>query len=388
MIIIEKPYVSEFLVDSIVKNNWLVLDNEAVEMSDIEDGAFRTIHPMTAKEYLMNEDYPLIYSNSENSINWILTALPDSNIARYIRLFKDKFAFRNMLSGIYPDFKYKEVFYHDLEKISLEDLQFPLVLKPSIGFLSLGVHTIHDDKDWKTTLFSLEDEIKSAKALYPDVVIDASKFIIEEYVSGEEYAIDAYYDDKGNPVILNIFHHPFLDTKDVRDRMYMTSAGIMIKYMARLAMLLKQIGEINDIRNFPLHLEVRITDDDKIIPIEVNPMRFAGWCTTDIAKYAWGVNVYECFMNRLRPDWNNILSNAKRGVYYFSMAEVPIGQDRSKIKGFDYEKYLANFSNVLELRRINPKKNPLFAVVFGFTEDREEIKNILSLKTKDYTIFS
>ena len=252
----------------------------------------------------------------------------------------------------------------------------------------MGVHIIHNDSEWKSALFSLESEIKSAKALYPDVVIDGSKFIIEEYIKGDEYAVDAYFDEKGEPVILNIFQHPFLDSRDVKDRIYMTSAGIMIKYMARLAMLLRKIGEINKIRNFPLHMEVRITDDDKIIPIEINPMRFAGWCTTDVAKYAWGINVYEYYMNQKKPDWNDILSNAKRGVYYFSMAEVPVGQDRSKIKGFDYDKYLSNFSNVLEVRRINPKTNPLFAVIFGFTESKEEIKNILALKTKDYTIFS
>jgi hypothetical protein len=76
-------------------------------------------------------------------------------------------------------------------------------------------------------------------------------------------------------------------------------------------------------------------------------MRFSGWCTTDVAKYAWGINVYEYLLNQQKPDWNEILSKANRGVYYFSMAEVPEGMDRSKIKSFNYEKFLANYSNVL-----------------------------------------
>jgi len=387
MIIIEKPYVSELLLDTIVQNDWMVLENEAVTHADIEEGALELVPSVAAAEYYKNVDYPLIYSNSENSINWILENLPDSNLARYINLFKNKTEFRDMLKDIYPDFYYKEVPYEDLEKIKLEDLKFPLVLKPTVGFLSMGVHTIYDDKEWKESLFALKQEIETASKLYPQEVVDASKFIIEEYIDGDEYAIDAYYDKDGMPVILNIYQHPFLNRKDVKDRIYLISAGIMMKYLARFMMLLKQIGEKNDIRNFPFHMELRITDDEKIIPIEVNPLRFAGWCTADIAKYAWDLNVYEYYMYQKRPDWNEILSNAKRGVFYFSMAEVPVGQDITRIKSFDYERYLSNFSNVLEVRRINPAANPLFAIIFGSTQDKDEVRNILELKTKDYTNF-
>lgn len=36
------------------------------------------------------------------------------------------------------------------------------------------------------------------------------------------------------------------------------------------------------VTNFPVHVEIRVKED-KICPIEFNPMRFAGLCTTDIA---------------------------------------------------------------------------------------------------------
>lgn len=388
MIIIEKPYVSEFFVDSIVQNDWAVLENEALEIAGIEEGAFETITSDVAKDYYNQVEYPIIYSNSENSINWVLENLPESNLSRYIKLFKDKFVFRNMLKEVFPDFYFKAFEYDHLSKISLEELKYPFVLKPAVGFLSLGVHTVHNDEDWKLTLAQLEHEMQLAQKFYPEAVVNTSKFIIEEYIQGEEYAVDAYYDKNGNPVILNIFHHPFLNSKDVSDRIYVMSTEIMIKYMAKFAMLLKEIGDKNNIRNFPLHIELRVTEDERIIPIEVNPMRFAGWCTTDVSKYAWGINVYECFMRQQAPDWNNILSKATNKMFYFSMAEVPSSIDREKIDGFEYDNWLANYSNVLEVRRINPKHHPLFAVIFGSTDNKDEIKRILQLKTKDYTIFN
>ena len=113
-------------------------------------------------------------------------------------------------------------------------------------------------------------------------------------------------------------------------------------------------------------------------------MRFAGWCTTDVSKYAWGINVYECFFNQTRPDWNRILSEGRKEVYYFSMAEVPQGIDKNRLKNFDYNGFLKNYSNVLEVRRINPLCNPLFAIIFGSTTSKDEVVKILSLKTTDY----
>ena len=115
-------------------------------------------------------------------------------------------------------------------------------------------------------------------------------------------------------------------------------------------------------------------------------MRFASWCATDVAKYAWGVNLYECFNNQTCPDWNTILSEAKKEVFYYSMVEVPNNIEKSKIQGFEYERYLSNYSNVLEVRRIDPKWNPLFAVIFGSTKSKDEVVKILSLKVNDFII--
>lgn len=385
MIILEKPYISEFLIDTIVNNDWQVLENNVIKNCGMEEDALNLISSEDAKLKFEKEEYPLIYSNSENSINWIIENLPESKLTGYIKLFKDKVEFRKMLAEIYPDYYFQEVDFMALKSIPLESLHFPFVVKPAVGFLSLGVHTVNDDEEWKVVLARLEEEMTEAQKFYPPEVVCASKFILEEFIDGEEYAIDAYYDKNGIPVILNIFQHPFLNAKDVRDRIYIMSTGIMIKYMSKFAMLLKDIGDRNDIRNFPIHIEVRVTKDEKIIPIEVNPMRFAGWCTTDVSKYAWGINVYECFMNQTKPDWNEILGKSGRGVYYFSMAEVSPNIEHEKIKSFDYDRYLKKFSNILELRRINPKNNPLFAVIFGQTYDKEEVKNILKLNTQDYT---
>ena len=384
MFIMEKPYVSEYMIDTIVNNDWDILDNDIVEHSGIEKGVLNLTSSEDAKEYYLKQEFPLIYANSENAISWVLENLPKSNLSSYIRLFKDKVEFRKLLQSIYPNFFFREVDYSEIKALQAKDIKFPFIIKPSVGFLSFGVHTVRTADEWNNVVKLIEKEMKQAKELYPTEVVDSSKFIIEELIEGDEYAIDAYFDRNGHVVILNIFEHPFLDKKDVSDRIYITSTEIMIRYMAKFAQLLREIGELAEIKNFPLHIEVRVDENGQIVPIEINPMRFAGWCTTDVAHYAWGINVYEYFQTQKSPNWNEILSNSKGEIYYFSMAEVPSDIDREDIKGFDYSGFLANYSNVLELRRINPHNNPLFAVIFGSTKDKDEIKRILALKTKDY----
>lgn len=386
MIIIEKPYASEFLIDTVAQNDWGVLENDAIKDAEIEEGAFEMIPQEVAKNYYLTQEYPLIYSNSENAISWVLQNLPESNLSEYIKFCKDKVSFREALSEMYPNFYFKSVELEELKNMSADDVKFPVVLKPAVGFLSFGVHTIKDAKEWKDVVEKLDKEMRAATFMYPSYVVSSAKFIIEQLIEGEEYAVDAYYDRDGEPVILNIFQHPFYNMSDVSDRIYLMSTGIMVRYMAKFGLLLREIGKLKNIKNFPMHIELRVTKDDEIIPIEINPMRFAGWCTTDVAKYAWGINVYESFFEQKRPDWNSILANSSKDVYYFSMAEVPSNIDKSKIKGFEYERFLANYSNVLEVRRINPRENPLFAIIFGSTKSKDEVVRILSLKTADYVL--
>ncbi len=386
MFIIEKPYVSEYLIDTIINHDWAVLENETIDNCGMEEDAFRLWSTEKAVKTYMMQEYPLIYSNSETALDWVTTNLPNSNLSGYIRLFKDKIAFRENLKEMYPTFYFESIEYQDINYVKKEEYKYPLVLKPSVGFLSAGVHVVEDESKWDDEVKKLHKELAAAKLTYPEAVVNTSKILIEELIEGEEYAIDAYYDRNGIPVILNIFHNMHTGKEDVRDRLYVTSASIMIQYMSKFALLLRELGEKFNIKNFPMHLEVKINSNNEIIPIEVNPMRFAGWCTTDIAKYAWGINVYECFNAQTFPDWNSILASAKNEMFYFSMIDMPQDYPRSSINGFDFIRYLAHFSKVIELRRINYFDSPLFGIVFGSTTSEDELKTILSLDTTKYIL--
>lgn len=384
MFIIEKPYASELLIDTVVQNDWAVLDNDAIKEADIEQGALNLISAEAAKNYYLAQEFPLIYSNSEAAVEWILENLPESNLSDYIRFCKDKTLFREGLKEMFPDFYFESYTQEELKAVKPETIKFPVVVKPAVGYFDLGIHTVNSASEWKDAMSAIDKEFSLLSSAYPENVINSSKFIVEQLIEGEEFAIDAYYDRDGEPVILNIYQHPFLKGKNTGSKVYLMSTGIMITYMAKFGILLRELGKLKNFKNFPMHLELRVTPENEIIPIEINPVRFASWCIADIAKYVWGINVYDCFYNQNRPDWNKILSLAGRNVFFSVSANVTPDINKGTVSGFEYERYLKNFSHILEVRRIDIRRNPLASIVFGSTPHKEELLRILALNTKDF----
>ena len=379
MIILNKPYVSDFLVKTAKDNTFEILDNE---VSHKYFGRETLTSTEKAVEKYLKHSEPF-YSNSENSINWVLENLPDTDLANMIKISKNKALFREKLQKIYPDYFFKSVMLSDLPSLDIKSLKFPLILKPAVGFLSFGVYPIYNEEDWHAVLKNLNSDLEKVKGIFPKEVVDTSEFILEEMISGEEFAVDAYFDDKGKSVILNIFQHPFFGDKDVSDRAYYTSKNIIKKHLKSFTELLDKIGEVAGYKNFPFHLELR-TDGKKIIPIELNPMRFCGWCITDIANYAWGINVYEAYFKNLKPDWDKILENSSEDYFYFTIGDIPSDIDRASIKQIDIDGFLKNISNPLEIRKVDYKQNPVFAIVFGQTPDFSEIENLLKADMRPY----
>lgn len=371
MFIIDEPYVSDLALKTLEAIRAPVLRNDFA--SKVESFDLNLVDGIDGDAK--------IYSNSENAIGLVLQRLPGSRVAAQVELCKNKYEFRRRLQPVYPDFRFMRIVPEDFD---LEvDLPERFIIKPTVGFLSMGVHKVESRDDWEKVKTSLKAEIKDFRRNFPESVLSPSEFIVEELIEGEEFAIDVYFDDEGAPVILNIFKHPFADKDDVSDRLYVTSREIVEANLAIFTAALEGIGRAFGLKSFPAHIEVIRENGGRVVPVEINPMRFAGWCTTDLAYFAYGINVYEHFHRGLKPDWGEILKDKGGETYYFAMAETPSDIDRSRI-AFDHEAFKRCFSRILDYRQIDHRQRPLFAIVFGMTESKDEIDRILKLKTQEF----
>jgi hypothetical protein len=388
MIILDKPYVSEFLKNTISENRIPILKTPLLDEFNI-NGNFVCKTETEFIEYFKQIPDSKIYTNSENAINWISQNLSFTSIPEKINLFKDKVLFRDLIRGLYPDFWYKSLNVEDFDKIDINQIPKPFIIKPAIGFFSMAVYRVNSNEEWEPVKAKIHKELERVKGIYPKEVMDTGKFIMEQIIDGDEYAIDASYDQKGGLVIYNIMHHVFASGNDFSDRLYITSEEIMREKLAGFEDFLSRIGKLAGLRNFPLHVEVRVDKTGKILPIEVNPLRFGAWCTTaDATWYAYGFSSIASFFSGNKPDWEKILASKKGKTFALMVIENSTGHEAVQIKSFNYDKLLADFEKPLELRKIDWHKYPVFAFLFAESrnENFAELERILKSNLSEYIV--
>ncbi|MCF8367029.1 MAG: ATP-grasp domain-containing protein, partial [Bacteroidales bacterium] len=356
MLIIDKPYVSELLRNTLLKNQFPVLKTpDAIEL--LPDKGINFISEKDAIEKYRTGEIQTIYTSSENSIGWISKNLSFSELPEKVDVFKNKIKFRKLVSTLYPDFYFKAVEPDKIDELKYDELPHPFIIKPNVGFFSLGVHKVNSAENWKRVKTEIRREAELIKNTYPKEVLNTTRFITEENIEGEEYTVDAFYDGNGEPVILGMMHHIFSGDEDTSDRLYTTSPKVVDENLQRFMNFLIELGNLAGLKNFPLHLEVRVDNIGRIMPIEGNPLRYGGWCTSaELTHYAFGFNPYEYVMLRKKPDWDSILKNHSGNSFSIIILNNNSGTEAGKIKHFDYEKLTSKLEKVLELRQVDVVK--------------------------------
>ena len=364
LLLVDEPYVSPSLRAGIAELGLpLVLTEAARELGFAATET--TLDEDEAVALAERAERLLVLTSSENALGWLAEALPRAPFQDAIRCFKDKALFRERTAALDPDFFFRRVLLGDLELLSQEDLPLPLILKPSVGFFSMGVMRIGHPRDWGVASTLLQAEIERYRGIYPEVVLGTRDFLLEACIPGDEFAIDAYLDEHGAPVILSIWKHAFASDEDMGDRVYSTSRQLIVSHLADFTAYLHRIAKLTEARDMPLHVELRRSETGELGVIEVNPMRFGGWCTTgDLTKSAYGHDPYQLFFEGRQPDWATALGAMGERTYSIVVLNNSTGHDGRDIAAFDYESLLARFAKPLELRRVDFARFPLFGFLF------------------------
>jgi len=368
MFILDEPFVSPQLRRAATRLGAPVLDNACArrELRGVQlvgDDDF-------ARRYF-EQDHPRLYTNSENALGWIRDHLAESELPAQIEVLKDKVRFRELLADLDPAYRFEEVRLGDLDAVDPTIFAGPFVAKPAVGFFSLGVQIVEDAGDWPAAAERLRAARERFRGLYPDAVLELDRFVLEQVIEGDEFAVDAYYDDEGAVTIVNVLEHPFAHGADVSDRVYRVRPAVIERTHDVFVQHLDELGRRAGLRDVPIHVEFRIADDGTVRPIEANPMRFGGWCATDIASHGWGFCPYTAFLHNKRPDWSRLCEEQAGWTTALVVADLPADLDRTRVTAIDYDAFTARFSRPLELRRIEDPRQPVFAFLFVRVRDDE-----------------
>ena len=386
MFLIDKPFVSDFLIKTIKDNNYKIIATK-VAKELVKDDSLAWIAEEEAIALLKNNPEISLYSNSENALAWIDQNYGESELSSQLQVLKNKVKFRELIKELFPDFYFKQITIEEIQRLSDDEIRFPFVIKPAVGFFSIGVHIVENEKDWIKAKSELQPD--KLKSIFPENVLNISNFIIEEFIRGEEYAIDYYYDNNGDAVLLNVLHHLFSSGTDTSDRVYSTSKAIIEKYKIDLECFLSKIGKELHLKNFPAHAEVRIDENGKIIPIEVNPLRFGGFCTTaDLLGVTLGFNEYKCFCENKKPDWDTIFKGKENKTFSVIILDNNSGIIPSDILGFNYSGLAKDFEKPIVIRELDINKYPVFGFAFieSAASNKKELNDILTSDLRKYIV--
>lgn len=387
MLVLDKPYVSEFLLRCAEEHDIPVLSTpEARRLA--RGHRLNFVEPDAARTARLGADAPRILTNSENALAWVADLSPDPELIARVDLFKDKLAFRRATSSLHPDIEFRGIPLEDLAQANPADFAYPCVIKPAIGFFSMSVHPLFGPEAWSGTVKEIEAEVAAARGIYPSSVVDASVFIVEQMLEGEEFAVDGYFDSTGQPVILGVFRHLFASGDDVSDRVYVTSREIIEECLPAFSEYLAALGQATGCRDFPFHVELRRDGSGALRPIEVNPLRFGGWCTTaDLTTQAFGFDPYLAWFRAEAPDWSAILADQSGQTYAIVVLDNSTGFDAAEIQSFDLDAVCARFAHVIEARPIDYREYPVFGFLFVRTpsSDLSELESILASNLAEYS---
>ena len=381
MIILEKPYVSAPLVAYLEEQQIPVLHNDMAEVLKAQGHSLNLLDDHAFVEEYQNSGK--LYAVSENALVWLYAQLPESELVKKVKILKDKAEFRGICQQIYPDFYYKEVEMKALRSLNPETLPLPLVLKPAVGFLSVGVYIVRNKEEWQAALDDIDQNFARQCAVFPETVVRSEKFVLEQFIEGEEYAVDAYYDAEGQPNIINIFHHIFKSETDVSDRLYCMSKQIFEANYPAFNQFCIDLNGVLQLKNFPMHVEFRVDKHTgRAIPIEVNPLRFAGMCLNDLTRHTCGLLPVRAFFEGTHPDYATMWNGIEEDVFSFVVLDKPYDTNRA----LDFERIRRHFHGVLETRDIMNPAMSIWGFLFTKTpkEHREELQEILHSTLEEF----
>ena len=383
MIILEKPYVSAPLAAYLEESQVPVLYNDMSLRLMVDGYHFKLMDDKSfMEEYKTNKK---LYAVSENALVWLYAHLPESELVKKVKILKDKAEFRRICQQIYPDFYYKEVEMKALRSLNPDELPLPLVLKPAVGFLSVGVYIVRSKEEWQAALDDLDQNFAKQCAVFPETVVRSEKFVLEQFIEGEEYAVDAYYDDEGKPNIINIFHHIFKDETDVSDRLYCMSKQIFEANYPAFNQFCIDLNGVLQLKNFPMHVEFRVDKNTgRAIPIEVNPLRFAGMCLNDLTRHTCGLLPVKAFFEGIHPDYATMWNGIEDDVFSFVVLDKPYETTRK----IDFVAIKKHFHGVLETRAIQDPKMSIWGFLFTKTtpEYKAELQEILHSTLEEFMV--
>ena len=367
-----------------------MLDRQKVYLvtSNAEAGTLESL-PVTAQmEIISNDD--LLQTNlrfskndkvciaSEAAIETIVSRMDDLARKNAIEVLKNKYAFRKMLADLYPNYQYQLVKMQEVKDLKITQKS---IIKPVKGVFGTAVRIIDRDTDLTKLVSELKIELSRNENVFSNGVLSKEDFIIEQYIEGEEYAVDMFYNATGEACITNIYHHPIPHNKAYLHMIYYSSKEVFDDIYVKAKHFFTELNQILSVTNIPLHSEFKLCNN-KLIPIEINILRFGGMGLGNLVFHSLGINPYACFLNNTEPDWQKIWQEDTNDIFAFFIAYNGASINISNYRP-NRERLKQQFTQILLEHSFDYQKQLTFGIYY-LKETQENLSALLEIEFDDF----
>ncbi|MDV6167184.1 ATP-grasp domain-containing protein [Flavobacterium sp. DG1-102-2] len=315
---------------------------------------------------------------SESSIEKVLGCLPnDTNKRKAIEVLKDKYCFRELVKDAH--YQIKKVALDELTNLNIDRKS---VVKPLKGCFGTAVKIVDSNTDMRDVYETIIAELARNGSMFGDAVLSTKDFIVEDFIDGEEYAVDMFYNSEGAACIVNIYHHPLPKHEEYLHMIYYSSRGVHEAVYQKAKTFFNQLNKQLQVTDFAMHSEFKMCGD-ALVPIEINCMRYGGMGLGNLVYHSFNVDPYYYFLEGIEPDWQNIFKDIPydyRFVYF--IAYNAAGKD--KLTHYPVvEKLRGKFTNI-KLERLFDYQKQLAFGVYCLQENEENLNELLNIDFDDY----
>ena len=315
---------------------------------------------------------------SETSLDLLISRITDDSKVNAILKLKDKYLFREILLKIYPNYKFQKINVEEIESLIITEKS---VIKPVKGCFGTAVRVIEPNIDFLKLSAELQEEMQKNGTIFSDNVLSKEDFIVEQFIGGEEFAVDLFYNSSGEPCVINIYHHPMPNNLAYLHMIYYSSKTVFEEIYDKAKYFFTELNKILKVKNFAMHSEFKL-NDGQLIPIEINSMRFGGMGLGNMIFHALGVNPYQYFFEEREPEWAAIWEGKESDNFVFFIAYNSLNKSlKSHVPNI--VKLKQKFSEVLLEKQFDYQKQLAFGI-FCLKETNQNIPELLKIEFDDY----
>ena len=320
---------------------------------------------------------------TETVMDEALTKMEDAEQKALVSRLKNKVSCRQMLASIFPDFFFQEIPVHDLPKIELAPNEKYFV-KPIKGYWGSAAFPLDAQTDRVSLMHEIEAQLTKRTNLFSEQVVSKDRLIVEGFLEGEEYAVDMFFNESGEPIVTNICHHPLPKKLDYLHVVYYTSYEVYRSLYPRFIEFFKALNQSLQGRSIPIHGEFKL-HKGKLTPIELNPLRFGSDGFADLSFHAFGFNPFLYFAENRAPDWEALWKGREEKIFAFYLGYNGSDLDTGRYRP-DLRNFRRLFSHILSDTAMNYQDALAFAVMYIEEDSLERIHELLGVEFNEYFV--